>query len=253
MLVKELPVRDITSVDKSDDVIDALTVMYRKNERILPVLDGEDFVGTVRISDYIKLLKGIGDRDPLSIPVSDIMDNRPAIFSPNTPIEQVIDRVCEKGTYGIPVMSGHGLIEMIRREDILRYFLPLLKGRFKVNDAMSYSVSTHSIHEPLETLGDRILSGVERRIVIMDYHKIEGIITIQDLANVLLSEKVDLSNMSVRDILIPNPLTVSKCDDVVKAGNLMLEWKRWGIPVMGVDLEGIVRDKDIVQRIDTIR
>jgi CBS domain-containing protein len=252
MLVKELKVKEAVAIDITNDVVDALTLMFRNRERILPVMDGENFAGTIKISDFIHILRDIDDKDPTTILISEIVDRKPAIFSPNTPIEQVIDRLCEKGVYGVPVMSGHGLIEMVRRDDILNYFLPTLRGKFKVKDVMSYNVSIHSIHEPLENLGKRIINGVDRRVVIMDYHRIEGTVTIQDLANVLLTEHIDLSSMSVKDILTPNPVTVHKCDDAMKAGQIMMEWNVWGVPVIGKDLEGMVRDKDLIQRLHSI-
>ena len=248
-----MKVRDSVPIDVSKDVIDALTVMFRKKERLLPVMDGSSFVGTVRISDYLDVMRRVKNEEPESIHLGEIVDRKPVTASPNAPIEEVIDRLCEKGVYAMPVVSGHELISMVRREDILRRFLPLLKGKFKVKDVMSYSVSTHSIHEPLESLSERILSGMDRRVVIMDYNKIEGTLTIQDLANVLLADKADLSGMSVKDIMAPNPVTIRKCDDAMKAGELMLEWSRWGIPVADKELEGMVRDKDLVQRIHIIR
>ncbi|GEM_PF-2513268 len=250
MLVKELLGGDVTPVDIKNDVLDALFIMLGKRENTLPVLDGRRFAGTVDITSYTKILQDMTNRKPETISVGEIMSKKVRPVDPNTEISYVIDNICEKEVHGIPVTSGHELIGMVRRQDILRHYTPSLKGKFKVQDVMSYHVSTNSIHDKLEPLAKRILQGYERKIVIVDYDTIKGTIDILDLANVLLSEGIDLSRMSVKDILLPNAVSIGKYEDVTKAVQLMFEWKMEGIPVTDKNqVEGIVRDKDIIQRI----
>jgi CBS domain-containing protein len=253
MLVKDLEVEDVARIDIDKDIIDALCIMFMNKQRCLPVFNKSVYAGIICIADYVKVLQQLRDRKPESISVNEIMDKFYVTASPNTPVEHVIDRLCEKSIYGVPILSGHEFVGIVRREDVLKHFLNLFKGKFKVMDVMSYNVSTNSIHDTLERLGKKILTGLERRIVIMNYHHVEGTVTIQDLANVLLTDHVDLSTMSVKDILIPNPASVRKSDDAMKAAKLMLEWNVGGIPVIDEDLEGIVRDKDVIQRIHIIR
>ena len=249
MLIKDLVVKDDVSIDVEKDVLDALFIMFSNRQRILPVLRESRFAGTIRIADYVKVLQDIKNKEPESVYVSDIMDDEPISVSPNKNVDYVVDRLCEKGTYGVAVISGYEFAGIVKREDILKHFLPLIKGKFNVGDVMSYNVSTYSIHDTLEKVGERILSGVERRVVITDNHTVEGTMTIRDIANVLLAEKVDLSSLSVKDVLTPNPVTLKKSDDIAKAARTMLEWGVWGIPVVGRELEGLIRDKDIIQRI----
>jgi len=252
MLVKDLVVKDEVSVDIKKDVLDALFLMFSNRRRVVPVLDNSRFVGTISIAAYAKILRELSERKPESICVSEVMDAGAATVSPNTELRYVLDMLCNKGVYGVPVISGHEFIAMVKREDILKKFIPLLKGKLTVMDVMSYYVSTNSVHDPLENIANKILSGTERRIVIMDYNTLQGTVDILDLANVLLTEGVDLTAMTVKDILSPNTVTVSKYDDATKAGSIMLEWGIWGVAVVDRELEGIVKDKDILQRIYAI-
>jgi len=249
MLAKDLLVKDVASVDTRKDILDALFAMFTSRQYVLPVFDKSKFVGTVSISNYAKVLRDFMDRKPESIHVSEIMDEKPITVSPTTDISYFVDKLSERGVHGVPVLSGHDLIGMIRREDVLKHFMHLLKGKFKVMDVMSHQVSTGSIHDTVENVAKRLITGDERRIVIMNYKKIEGVLCIKDLANILLAEKADLSTMSVKDILVPNTLTVRKSDDVTKAVEIMLDWQVTGVPVVGEELEGIVKDKDIIQRL----
>lgn len=239
-------------IDVRKDVLDVLLVMLSSRERVIPIFDGPKFVGVVNVSSYARILRDMKERKPESICVADVMDKKPKTLAPDTNISQIISSICQKGVYGIPVASGHEFIGIIRREDILQKCMHLLKGRFKVQDAMSYHLSTNSVHDPLEKLAKKILMGYDRRLVIMDGDSLKGTVDILDLANVLLSEGVDLYTMSVKDILLPNAVTVSKNDDITKAVKVMFEWKMWGIPVVNERLEGVVRDKDIIQRLCTI-
>jgi len=249
MLAKDLLVKDVASVDTRKDILDALFAMFTSRQYVLPVFDKSKFVGTVSISNYAKVLRDFMHRKPESIYVSEIMDEKPITVSPTTDISYFVDKLSERGVHGVAVLSGHDLIGMIRRGGVLKHFMHLLKGKFKVMDVMSHQVSTGSIHDTVENVAKRLITGDERRIVIMNYKKIEGVLYIKDLANILLAEKADLSTMSVKDILIPNTLTVRKSDDVTKAVEIMLDWQVTGVPVVGEELEGIVKDKDIIQRL----
>jgi len=249
MLVKDMVVRDIVAIDSGKDIIDALFVMFSNRRLVLPVFNGPHFAGTISMCGYAELLKDFRGKTPESIRVSQIMDKKIRTVSPTTDVLDVIDKVTERGVYSVPVLSGHNLIRMVTREDVMRQFLPLLRGRFNVGDVMSYDVSVGSIHDTVESVVERIISGDEKRIVIMDYKKVEGIICIKDLVNVLLAEKSELSDMSVKDILVPNTITLRKSDDIAKAAEIILDWWVGGVPVMDGELEGIVKDKDILQRL----
>lgn len=249
MLAKDLVVKDVVAIDPEKDVLDALYTMFKHRVRILSVFSDGKFRGILAIADYIKVLKELGNRKPESMLVKEIMNERLRTVSPNTDISYVIDSLCEKGVYGVPVISGHEFIGIIRREDLLKRFLPLFRGKFKVMDVMSYYVSTNSIHDTIETIAKRIVAGVDRRVIIMDNDKVEGTVTIEDLANVVLADKVDFSSLSVKDVLTPNPATVRKSDDAAKAVDIMLDWCVGGVPVVDRQLEGVIRDKDVIQRI----
>jgi len=254
MLVKDLVVEDVESIDVKKDILDALFTMFSSRQKVLPVFDGKKLVGTVNISNYVKVLRGdFKDRPPESISVKEIMDDKLTIIQPTTEVSYVMDKICEKGFYALPVFSGHEFVGMITREDILKQFMNSLRGKFKVIDVMSYHTSTSSIHDPVENVAKKIISGSEKRIIVMNYDKIEGIITIKEVANILLAEKGELANMSVKDILTPNMPTVSKLDDAAKAAQMMIEWHTGAVPVVDKQLEGIVRNKDIIQRLRLIK
>jgi CBS domain-containing protein len=156
MLAKDLVLEDVVKIDAGKDILDALFTMFTTQQYILPVFKDSKFVGVLNISHYAKVLHDLKDKRPGSIHVGDIMDYKTvSSISPTADVKQVMDKLCEKGVYGIPVTSGHEFLGIIRRQDLLKNFLHLIKGRFKVMDVMSYHITTSSIHDPIESVVKR--------------------------------------------------------------------------------------------------
>ncbi len=253
MLVKDLTLTNSTYLDVEKDIIDALCVMFRKREKILPVFEDKRYVGTVNITNYIKILKNLGAQEPTKIPVTDIMEYTGKSVSPETDVLYVLDQLCGKGVYGVPVIRGSEYMGLIKRSDILRNFRHKIKGQFKVRDVMSYNVTVKSIHDTLETLSKLILDGLERRFVITDHEKVEGTVTLTALCNILLSDITNLDEILIRDVITMNPITVDHNEDISKVADIMLDWGIGGVPVvMDNGVAGIVRDKDILQKLDLL-
>jgi predicted transcriptional regulator len=184
--------------------------------------------------------------------VREIMNERPDAVYANTSVSQVVDLLCGKGIYGVPMMSGHHLLGMIKREEVIDRFLKDIKGRFLASDVMSYNTATCCIYDPVEKLIKRFCSGGDRRVVVMNNNAVAGTVTFQDMINILLADNAEISTLSVSDVLVPLQASISKNDDAARAGELMLEWGVSAIPVVNGGLEGIIRDKDILQRIHAL-
>jgi predicted transcriptional regulator len=253
VLARDITTKDSVYTTPSTDILDALFLMLKNGRRILSVLQDGRFAGTVTVASYVKVIQSLDSRKPESFLISEIMNESAYVASPNTELIHVVDRLCGKGIYGVPIISGHDYMGIIRRQEVLTKFLHLLKGKFKAMDVMSYNVSTCSIHDALETLARRIASGIERRIIVMNDDRIEGMVTFEDMINVILADKSDISNLSVRDVLVPIQVSMKKSDDAAKAAQLLLDWGINAVPVVDEgNLEGIIRDKDILQRIHAL-
>jgi len=253
MLAKDLLGQDDVFTTPKTDILDALYMMLKYRRRILPVLSNSKFAGLVTVASYVKVIPTLELKKPETILVEEIMQEQPFIAAPNTDAKHVVDSLCGKGVYGVPVVSGYSYQGIIRREEVIAKFLHLLKGRFKSQDVMSFNLGICSIHDTLESLIKRLSSGLERRIVVMNDDKIEGTITFEDMINLILADKSDLSRLSVASVLVPIHATVRRIDDASKAANLMHEWGINAVPVVDDGrLEGIIRDKDILQRIHSL-
>lgn len=96
-------------VAPGDTVFHALTVMAQHNVGAVMVLDGEQLVGIFSERDYARkiILQGKTSRETL---VREIMSDRVAYVSPETPLEQCMALMTEKHFRHLPVLNHDGSV-----------------------------------------------------------------------------------------------------------------------------------------------
>ncbi len=96
-------------VAPGDTVYHALTVMAQHNVGAVMVLDGEQLVGIFSERDYARkiILQGKTSRETL---VREIMSDRVAYVSPETPLEQCMALMTEKHFRHLPVLNQDGSV-----------------------------------------------------------------------------------------------------------------------------------------------
>jgi CBS domain-containing protein len=98
-----------------------------------------------------------------------------------------------------------------------------------------------------------------RRLPVVDNGILVGIVTLGDIREASPSDATALSiyelnyllsNLTVRDIMTPNPVTVSPSTSLHDAAKLMLEKKIGGLPVMDEGaLVGIMTESDVFRAV----
>ena len=95
-----------------------------------------------------------------------------------------------------------------------------------------------------------------RRLPVVDKDKLIGMVTLSDLYQVkpfdtvsisLLEITQQVSNMTVDEVMAPDPITVTDDSTVGEAAQLMLEYRISGLPVIdgAGSLVGIITESDI--------
>jgi len=126
-----VPPPEPVPADATADV--ALQIMMRTGNRALPVLLGDQLLGILTMSDFVKLT----DRGPADVYVTSLMTRAADLKSakPSTSAIDVLQMLSKAGVAQIPVIDDNGtLIGFVTRESILKR-LPLQRELRKVGRA----------------------------------------------------------------------------------------------------------------------
>lgn len=101
--------QELACVAPGDTIIEALTVMARRNVGAVLVLEGKKLVGIFTERDYARklALQGRNSRETL---VRDVMSERVAYVSPETPLENCMALMTEKHFRHLPVLNPDGTV-----------------------------------------------------------------------------------------------------------------------------------------------
>lgn len=110
---------DITTVDSSTSVLDALKIMSEQNIGSVVVLDEGEFKGIVTERDYSRkvVLKGKSSTDTK---VAEIMSTDYPRVTPSDTVEQCMQLLSDHNIRYLPVYDGDRLAGIISSTDIVR-------------------------------------------------------------------------------------------------------------------------------------
>ena len=104
-------------------------------------------------------------------------------------------------------------------------------------------VSTSTIRKAIELMKD---NSIRHLPVVTKSNRLKGFITLADLKQGLLPSM--LTDVSLSDLMVKNPLTVHPEDDIEIAAQLIYEYKIGGMPVVkDGKVVGIITESDILR------
>lgn len=134
MCVADIMLSNPITVSPADSIGTAVRQMRESGCRCLPVVQGTRLVGVV--TDY-ELNRAANSplvaREPWHdhflldlIEVRSCMKRDPLTVAPEAHIREAARLVCEGDVCGVPVVSGHILVGLVTRSDLLRHLMRLL-------------------------------------------------------------------------------------------------------------------------------
>ena len=125
-----------------------------------------------------------------------------------------------------------------------------------VRDWMTRDIITISPDTSILEAGQLMVDRTIRRLPVVEDEALTGIVTYGDVrgARATVTGSLDiwelsyrLSKLTIREIMTPNPVTVSPDDTIGQAAQLMLNYMIGGLPVMDHNgrLVGIITESDI--------
>jgi cystathionine beta-synthase len=119
--MKTRDVPPVVTVPSTGKVRDALALMERYNISQLPVVDGEESVGS--LSEGPLLSRVIGDSSTLDRPVGDVLEPPFPVVDDATSIRRASEALSRGGSPAVLVRSGGRLVGIVTKFDVLHFLM----------------------------------------------------------------------------------------------------------------------------------
>ncbi len=270
MQIKHLMSEDLITIDKDQNLSDALKLLYKNNVSRLLVVNTnknnqKELVGIISEKDIAnKLGSSKYENIPSSrIHISSVMI-KDVISVPETMDQkEAVDIMLENNIGSLPILDDHTLVGIVSKSD----FITLANGKafekIFVKDVMSCDITSVSSNERL-VHARRVMQDkkVGRLPVIVD-EKLVGMITSKDLIRALIDfkkkvpekyQKAQIKDVYVDDIMSDKPLFVSPDTKIAEIADMMMDTGYNGFPVVVEDSKvvGIVTQTDILRLISQL-
>ena len=134
MLVKDVMTPNPITIDPNQPVLEALLVMYQRDIRRLPVMEGGKLVGIISDRDIKQTMgrpalvsRQAGEEPELKLSIRDVMTQNLITVSQDDDLKDAIELLIENKISGLPVVDqDQKLVGVISAIDVLRYCLDLL-------------------------------------------------------------------------------------------------------------------------------
>jgi len=247
-------------------IIKVATLMIENDIRRVPIVDAgtKKVLGMAKAIDIVDFLGG-GEKyniilkyfngnflSAINSPIAKIASQNFMTLTKYDSIKDAIKIIIEKHTSLIPVVDEDGkILKVVTEKDI---FPTLKNSNLKAGDIMQKNVITTTPNTTIKDLARMIVNTQKRRIPVVSYEKLVGIISVMDVLKFLregefksiiseevLSEKVDG--------IMKNPEVVFLDTDVDYIISRMKETGFGGFPVVESNnkLAGIITTTDIIK------
>jgi len=253
----------VVTLSQENTIHDTLHVMQKNNIKRIVIVEKDIPIGIVTERDIGNFLESDKtERNLDEIAINEIMSRNLVTISADQydVLSQCAIRMVTFQISSVILVNGNGkLVGITTKSDIAHNFAIKYPKAYHVKDYMSKRIMTCRKTDSLCFGLDMLNKNKISRLVVTDNDgKTMGLITYDSFLrnsgyfknpsrNYLLPEGAG-KGMTVGDIIGSELITVSSEDDMVKAANLMVEYKVSGIPVVDTDdLKGIISATDIVK------
>ncbi len=257
MKVEEIMTKNVITIDKDRNIVDALRLMLKHNISRLPVTENKKLVGIITERDIaIKLCKPYGHISTSHIYVSSLMTKNVITIEKDASVEEAARVMIEKNISGLPVVDNNGdLVGIITKTDMLKI---CRKSRRKVKEIMTRDVVLVSPYTRVIHLRRLLIEKDISRVIVTDRGKIVGIVTERDVAEALgtfrkivehYHQDERIKHFYAEQIMTADPITINQNDTIANACKLMLDNRISGLPVIDDEkrLVGIVTKTDVTR------
>lgn len=264
MQIKNLMSEDLITIDKDQNLSDALKLLRKHNVSRLPVTNNKELVGIISERDIAKKL---GSSKYESMPasrlhISSVMVKDVFTVPETMQLGDVAKLMLENGIGSVPVMHDDKMVGIVSKADFVTLAVGIAFDKITVKEIMTKDLTAISPTERLVHARRLMLESHVGRLPVVDDDKLVGMITSKDLMRAFIDfrkkvpekyQKSQIKDVLVEDIMSSNPQYVSKEMTITEVSNIMIETGYNGLPVVEEDkVVGIITQTDILRLIEKL-
>ena len=266
--------KKVITCSPTDTLLQVQLLMVKNNISRVVIVDGNNKpVGIITRRDLIDFL--VADKSKRGIEVikaEEVMTKKLITAKRKTPISNIAETMVKKDISSVIIVDNEGKLDgIVTKTDITAWY-GAMKGAYKVQEIMTAKLVTVKPSQSVFLVASLMAEhAISRVVVVADKeNKPAGIITVADMtmmsrllkpAKVLKEEKPlvvksaialpkNVHLLTARDIMTPDPITVSKSANLADAAELMIKHKFSGLPVTDKGkLVGIITKSDITRAV----
>ena len=264
MQIKNLMSEDIITVDKDQNLSDALKLFHKHNVSRLPVVNHKELVGIISERDIANKL---GSSKSESMPasrfhISSVMVKDVITVPETMQLGEVAKVMLEKGIGSVPVMRGDEMVGIVSKADFVTLAVGIAFDKITVKEIMTKDVVSVAPTDRLVHARRQMLDANVGRLPVIDDDELVGMITSKDLMRAFIDfrknvpekyQKTQIKEVFVEDIMSSNPSYVSKEMSITEVSKIMMETGYNGLPVVeDGKVIGIITQTDILRLIEKL-
>lgn len=264
MQIKNIMSEDLITIDKDQNLTDALKLLRKNKISRLPVINSnkeneKELVGIVSERDIAKKLGSskFEKLSPSSLHISSVMVKDVITVDETMDLSDVANIMLEKGIGSLPIESDDIMVGIVSKADFVSVCTGKAYEKYTVADIMTNNVISVDIEDRLVHARRVILDNHIGRLLVTENNELAGIITSKDIIRCLIDfkkhtpekyQKTQIKNLYVSDLMSKTVATVSKNDNIVDVANKMLETGYNGYPVVDDNNQviGIITQTDLL-------
>ena len=264
MQIKNLMSEDLITVDKDQNLSDALKLLRKHNVSRLPVTNNKELVGIISERDIAaKLGSAKYESMPASrLHISSVMVKDVITVPQSMQLDEVARIMLEKGIGSVPVMEDDKMVGIVSKADFVTLAVGIAFDKITVKEIMSKNLTVVSPTERIVHARRQMIESHVGRLPVVEDDGLVGMITSKDLMRAFIEfrksvpekyQKSQIKDLLVEDIMSLNPTFVSKDMSITEVSNIIMETGFNGLPVVEDDeLVGIITQTDILRLIEKL-
>lgn len=265
MQIKNLMSEDIITIDKDQNLSDALKLLRKHNVSRLPVTNNKELVGIISERDIAnKLGSSKYESMPASrLHISSVMVKDVFTVPQTMQLDEVARLMLENGIGSVPVMNDDDdMVGIVSKADFVTLAVGIAFEKITVKEIMSKDLTVVSPTERLVHARRQMLESHVGRLPVVEDESLAGMVTSKDLMRAFIDfrkkvpekyQKSQIKEVLVEDIMSSNPTFTSKDATIADVARVMIETGYNGLPVVEEDkVVGIITQTDILRLIEKL-